>query len=512
MTLGPRDPAGAAGERYDLIVVGGGILGACVALEASRSGRRTLLLERDDFGGATSWNSLRILHGGLRYLQSLDLPRFFESIGERRFFLQHFPELTAPLPCLLPLRGKGLKRPSTFGVALKLNDVLSWRRNDDVPERCHLPGSHLVSRDDTLRRVPLLPAEKLQGAGLWHDGLLLSSERLLIEVLRWAVAEGAVVLNRMEARSLVVEEGRVTGLEAEDGTIGSSHRYSAPVVVNCAGPWCRELATRLDRDHAELFQRQLAFNLILDVEPPSSEALAVEPPRLGAPMMFLVPWKGRLHAGTRHLSWNEGDDRQPGEEALQLFLDDLTGALPGLPANRDKVLRVHWGELPARAPGSDEMAKRPALVDHSQAGGPSGLHSLSGIKYTTARHVAERFLERCPPASGPRPDARTRPVVRTGLTDVSLRLTSLQDRADFSKELRVLSEEEMAPHLDDLLLRRIEGLHQHGDLNAAADLACEALDHDDARRQEERQRLAAAVRSRSLDGLLSTAPAATVAS
>ena len=97
-----RRPAASAARAYDLVVVGGGIHGVALAFEASRRGYRAVLLERADFGGGTSWSSLRIVHGGLRYLQSLDLRRFRESAAEQRWFLRHFPDLVRPLPCLMP--------------------------------------------------------------------------------------------------------------------------------------------------------------------------------------------------------------------------------------------------------------------------------------------------------------------------------------------------------------------------------------------------------------------------
>src|SRR3970040_1750222 len=109
-----RQPEAASKEKYDLIIVGGGIYGAALSYMASLYGLESLLLERDDFGGATSYNSLRILHGGLRYLQKLDLHRFWESVRERNWFFRNFAGLVEPLPCLIPLYNRGLYRKSIF--------------------------------------------------------------------------------------------------------------------------------------------------------------------------------------------------------------------------------------------------------------------------------------------------------------------------------------------------------------------------------------------------------------
>ncbi|MCI5150528.1 MAG: FAD-dependent oxidoreductase, partial [Candidatus Electrothrix sp. MAN1_4] len=125
MTAFPRNLSAAQARSYDLIVVGGGIYGMTLTLEAGRRGLRPLLIERDDFGGSASLHSLRILHGGLRYLQTLDLPRFFASTKQQSWFFRNFAPFCQVLPCLMPLYGQGLKRPAMLRIALALNDLLS---------------------------------------------------------------------------------------------------------------------------------------------------------------------------------------------------------------------------------------------------------------------------------------------------------------------------------------------------------------------------------------------------
>src|SRR3546814_941276 len=120
-------------------------------------GRRALLVERGDFGGGTTWNSFRILHGGLRYLQRLDLRRFRESVGERRWFLRHFPDLVEPLPCLLPLYNAGLRRPAIFRLAFLVDALLSRRRNHGIRSDRSLPSARLVDPAEVIRLFPVDP-------------------------------------------------------------------------------------------------------------------------------------------------------------------------------------------------------------------------------------------------------------------------------------------------------------------------------------------------------------------
>jgi glycerol-3-phosphate dehydrogenase len=394
-----RDPAGVAARRHDLAVVGGGVYGIALALEAARRGLSVALIERGDFGAATSARSLRIVHGGLRYLQGLDLARFRESVAERRFWLACFPDLVRPLPCLMPLhrppRGGPLRRRTALAAALTADDLLSRRRNSGLRADRALPAGRLLDAAETARRYPGVDRRGLAGAALWWDAAMPDSERLLVELLRWASACGAQAINYAVAERLLVEDGRAAGVAARDLVTGRTFEVAARRVANCAGPWCRELAGRFDRDLPALFSPALAFNLLLDRAPLAAEALAVAAPGPKAPTFFLHPWKGRILAGTRHLPVSGpggGREAGPSEADIEAFLAELNAAAPGLGARGADVLRVDWGLLPARRPCAARPASRPVLHDHGAAGGPRGLVSVSGVKFTTARAVAERAL------------------------------------------------------------------------------------------------------------------------
>ena len=243
-----RDPAAAARNAYDVVIIGGGVYGAMISLLASLQGLRSLLVERGDFGGETSHNSLRILHGGLRYLQTLDMPRFFESVGERQWFLRTFPDLTESLPCLMPLYGKGAKRPAVMKAALTLNDCLSAGRNNQVRPDRHLSNGKVISMAEVIDRFSQVDTANLQGGAIWYDGSMPDSQRIVMEVLRWATNLGATVLNYVEAAELLKDDHGVTGITAVDRVSGETYTYQAAVVINAAGPWCRDLAARFDRD------------------------------------------------------------------------------------------------------------------------------------------------------------------------------------------------------------------------------------------------------------------------
>jgi glycerol-3-phosphate dehydrogenase len=444
-----------------MVIVGGGVYGCALALEASRRGIRPLLLERDDFGQHTSWNSLRIVHGGIRYLQRLDLKRFFESVAERSWFLAHFPDLVHPLACLMPLYGRGIRRSSVLAAAIKVNDLLSRSRNEGIhrPES-RIPAGRIATRDETVALFPAVDQAGLTGGALWYDAVMPDSQRLIIEMLRWAAGNGATALNYVEAERLLVENKKVLGVVGRDTRTNQRFEYRVPVVVNCCGPWSREVAERFDRSVPALFRPSLALNVVLDIEPTFTTAVAVTAKQRGARTYFLYPWKGRTLAGTYHAARNAGvtEANRPVDDA-ERFLAELRVAVPGLQASMDKVHRILWGLLPVKTAGTVDLTVREVILDHASLGGPDGLFSVSGVKFTMARRVAQKVLELIkaksgeallPPASAHPPDINAPPDW------LEFQRLIRDDVSSARAIVRRLIEEEAVLEVSDLLLRRTD--------------------------------------------------------
>jgi glycerol-3-phosphate dehydrogenase len=456
-----RDPEAAARESFDLVIVGGGIYGVMLLLESVQRGARVLLLERDDFGGATSWNSLRIVHGGLRYLQTADLTRLRQSVGERSWFLRTFPDQVRPLACLMPLYGDGTRRPLLMRAALAANDLLTRGRNRGLPERSRLPDGRLLDAAETARRFPWVHRDGLKAGALWHDAIMHSPQRVLIETLHWACAGGGTALNYVEATRLHVHAGLVSGVEAVDRRSGSSILFRTPAVVNCAGPWCRAVASAFDRDVPRLFHPSLAFNLLLRREPPVTGAVAIAPRRPGGRVYFLAPHRDLVCAGTFHAPWSGGADQpaRPTEAQVEAMLADLNDAAPGCNLHLVDVARTFSGLLPARADGGIELTVRPAIHVHAAAGGPRGLVSVAGVKFTTARLVAEQLcalLERRRLVRlGAYRDV-PRPSPRSVLEPADLLTLHRTDPAGAIAQVRALAATEAATCAQDVMLRRTD--------------------------------------------------------
>jgi len=480
-----RDPASAVAQAWDLIVIGGGFQGVALCAQAAAQGRRPLLVERDDFGQGVSANSLRVLHGGFRYLQTLDLVRLRESL---------FPDLVEPLECLMPLYG-GLRGPFLFRIALRMARLFGESAQPSAPQ------GRVLDPEQTAELFPAVEGSGLRGGGVWHDAVMPSSERVLVEMLRAAAARGAAALNYTEATGLLEVSGEVCGVAARDRISGDEFELRAPRVFNCAGPATRRLAADFDRDFPELFPSAvLSFNLLLDRPAPSRAALAVSARRKGQ-TYFLLPWRGRVLAGTHESACPIADPApRPRASQIRQMLAELNAAVPGLDASPESVDRVYWGLIPGDRDTDPRPSKRPTLVDHGRSGGVGGFYSVSGVKLTTARHLAAQALRA---AFGRSQNANLAPE-RSGVAeraalprDLACLAEAPDEATRQAAEQRVAAvlREEAVVHLDDLFLRRCHWEGSADDAATPAERVCELLDWAPERCAEELSRLRAALES-----------------
>ena len=357
-----RDSAAAAGKTIDLIIVGGGIYGVMLALEAGRRGKRALLLEKDDFGGATSLNHLRTVHGGLRYLQSLDLPRFFESVRERRWFLANFPALVQVLPCLMPLYGRGLKRPQHHArrpAAQRSAGLEPQPRRRPPRNACRREG--WFGRASPAALSPRSTAPGLQAGALWYDAAMPEHQRLLMEILRWACAWAPPPSIMSRAESLLLHHGQVRGVLARDQPIGPApgiprsrgHQRRRPLVPAAGAEIRPGLSPAFPQAPAAVQY---------PVQKKGPERIRPGPgPRPSRPdhTYFVHNWKNRLLAGTGEIPVAATDGKSPRREPEDIaeFIADMNDAVPELILSEKDIEHVYAGILPATAPATWPGAK-----------------------------------------------------------------------------------------------------------------------------------------------------------
>jgi glycerol-3-phosphate dehydrogenase len=483
-----RELAALAAREWDLVVVGAGIHGAALAWDAALRGLAVALVEREDFGAGASWNSLKTIHGGMRHLQRLDLASLRESARERRTLLTIAPELVEPLCFLVPCRGFASNGRAALALGLFLNDLLTRDRNRGVPAGRHVPGGRTISAAETLALVPGLPSRGLAGAALWHDAQAVSTERLLLGFVHAAADAGAAVVNHAEALQLLTgARGRVAGVAVRDALGGSTLELRARLVVNAAGPWADELGARSGLRRAPLPLLR-ARNLVLRRPLPVPIAVGA---RSEGRFLFLVPWQGRSIVGTSY----EPASAPPSDPLA--FLDEAAHAFPWAGIERRDLVLVHEGLVPGEG-GAHGLWTRSRVVDHEREDGTVGLVSLQGVKYTTARAVAERAVDLSLRRLG-RPPVACR-TAATPLAKAKRLAGALAERT------LVAVREEMALTLADSVLRRLDlgtaGPPPADELAAVCGVMARELGWDPARERAEQAALAAFFARRSGRGSL----------
>lgn len=404
-----------AGTTYDLVIIGGGVHGACIAWEAVCRGLSVALVEKADFASATSANSLKIIHGGLRYLQHANFQRMRQSIGERRTLLQIAPHLIHPLPVLMPTYGYGMQSKEAMFLALKLNDLISFDRNRLRDHQKHIPPGRVISRQECLNLVPNIDPRNLTGGAIFSDAQVYNSERLILAFLRSAAQAGAHLANYAEVVGFLRTSDQVVGVEVCDQLTGDRFSIRAKTVVNTAGPWVRRvlgllkqqpsgvhLATAINLVTRPLFQTY-AVGVSGRGKYHDSDAVI----KKGSRLFFVVPWRGRSIVGTAYIAYTgDPDDFTVTEQDLEDFLRDVNEAYPAAQLTRADIDLVHGGLVPISAvdpkTGAVQLTKHFSLEDHRQEGCP-GLISVVGVKYTTARHVAETVIDTVFETWGKRP-------------------------------------------------------------------------------------------------------------
>lgn len=403
-----RDLSRISNQIFDVLVVGGGIHGAIATWDAALRGLSVALIEQGDFGSATSQNSLKVIHGGLRYLQDGSLGRIRMMARERTTWMNIAPHLVHPLPCITPTYPKLLRSRLAMSVALKLNDLLSYDRNSLSDPGKFIPGGQVISKDECSKLLPGLGVSNLTGAVIWHDAQMFNSERLLLEFILSASQAGATVANYVEAISFTQGDGAVSGVQARDVISGQELNIRSKVIINCTGAWVDKLLETLGEPIARpILSTSIALNLIIpQVWSDYAVGLPSQPTeinesgdrKLRSNMYFIVPWRDKSIIGTWHIPWRWSPDAfQVTEAMIQDFIDEVNSAHPGLSLSPEDIQHVHWGFLPMEELGDQlaqvKLKREGTVVDHQTEHGLPGLISVLGVKYTTARAVAEKAVD-----------------------------------------------------------------------------------------------------------------------
>lgn len=364
-------------KEFDLLIIGGGIVGAGIAWDASLRGLSCVLLEQGEFAGGTSSRTTKLIHGGVRYLEQLDFRLVREALRERSTLLAIASQYVHPLPFLIPVRG-GRPRPwPLICVGVVLYDWLAGKRRI---------GPHrFLGERELQQEEPRLVAGGYRRAVLYHDAQM-DDAGLVLAVLKSAGQAGASLRDHTRVTGLIKEEGRVVGVETQNGEAIRARR-----IINAAGPWADRVRRLADPRAKPLVRMSKGIHLVYpDIG--LKHAILVSSQRDGR-IFFVIPWKGSTLLGTTDTDY-AGDpaDAKAEPEDVDYLLTESNRALPGFDFRKEKILSTFAGIRPLIAQeGKDPWAITRSHRVYDEFG---GMLTVIGGKFTTFRKISEDVVDR----------------------------------------------------------------------------------------------------------------------
>jgi glycerol-3-phosphate dehydrogenase len=373
--------------HYDILVIGGGIIGCGIARDAALRGLRVALVEREDYGYGTSSRSTRLIHGGLRYLEMFDFGLVRQDLREREILLKIAPHRVEPLPFLLPYYHRPLWYRWKMAIGMVLYDLLSFDKT--------LPPHRILSRKETLEAEPNLNPNGLQGAALYYDAQVNLPERLCMDNILDAQENGAETWNHTEVLGLERSaEGKVVGVQVQNRLTAKKQTLTAKVVLNVTGAW-RDRATSKWSANSPLRLR-LTKGIHFTSPSANKNALVLFSPKDGR-LMFVIPWLGYAWVGTTDTDFNSDlDTVHATPEEVAYLQEAARHALPQ--ADWETVYFTNAGVralVRENRPEASESAvsRKHGLVVHTKEEGLEGLVSVLGGKLTAYRDIAQEAVE-----------------------------------------------------------------------------------------------------------------------
>ena len=506
-----------AGQTFEVVVIGGGITGAGVALDAASRGYSVALLERDDYAVGTSSRSSKMVHGGLRYLQNFDLGLVREALLERQLMVQLAPHLVYPTPFLVASLGED-RRDRKLGIGLNMYDVMATTRvgrsrremraaKDEDEDFYWSPDRHrTIDRDEVLELVPALAPRDPHDAYMFYD-CQTDDVRLVLTVLGEAERFGAVMLNGADVVEVTSDNGRAAGVAFVEAESGERVEVRADHVVNATGVWADEIRPEVvEEEDVPRIAPSRGTHLVIDREDlPMGRAACIVPAGEGR-MIFSLPWYGRTLVGTTDNDF-DGDiaHPRPGEDDVEYLLDAVNDYF-GTGLTQSDLVGAYAGVRPLISSGdprkSVDISRKAELYETS-----SGMLTITGGKLTTWRRMAKQTVDRlveregreapCHTAEIPlgmeaRPDDlgapeavseesvhqlgfryghATRAVLDLAWKDSKLAAPIVPGRPDLLAEVAIAARREQARTVADVLLRRTRlGILAAPQLRTAADV------------------------------------------
>ncbi|MDX2042903.1 MAG: glycerol-3-phosphate dehydrogenase/oxidase [Acidobacteriota bacterium] len=419
-------------EVFDVLIIGGGITGAGLALDAAARGLKTALVEKRDFAAGTSSRSTKLIHGGLRYLEQFDFALVREALLERAVLERIAPHQTEAFPFVIPIyadRRRNYDHPLKMRAGLILYDLLAGHQL--------FSGHRRLSRQEALTLAPQLDPNGLKGAFVYYDALTNDS-RLVIEIIKAANQQGAAIANYAKVESYLRDaNGKITGARLLDELSGERIELRAAVTINATGVWMEEMI-RLDGGNAEGLKKKLrpakGIHLTIAANRLRVGAAWLIPSLTGHRFYFVVPWEGRVNIGTTDTDYEGGKDFPQAEhDEVAEILNAINSYFPEANLDTSDVISAWAGLRPlisdANAKDTTKVSRKEEMIETAD-----GLISIAGGKLTTYRAMAEHGIDLALKRLGSAAKATTKDIPISGgeMSRVELEQTARQIAAHYN--------------------------------------------------------------------------------
>ncbi|SDT39190.1 glycerol-3-phosphate dehydrogenase [Maribacter dokdonensis] len=370
-------------EEFDLVVIGGGITGGGIALDAASRGLKVVLLEKGDFASGTSSKSTKLIHGGLRYLKQFDFWLVKEVGSERAIVHKLAPHLVLPEKMLLPLIENGSYGKWLTSIGLKVYDILAQVSGDDKRK--------MLEKKEAMKLEPLLPKKILNGAGYYAE-YRTDDARLTIENIKTSLLFGAQALNYAKVNDFLYDNEKVAGVKVTDGTTGKEFTIKSKYVISAAGPWVDELRSLNNSKKGKQLHLTKGVHLVFPYEKlPVKQSVYFDIP--DGRMMFAIPRGKVTYVGTTDTNYNDNKDRVRTDIADAIYLiSAVNNMFPDINLELDDIVSSWAGLRPLiheEGKSASELSRKDEIFVSD-----TGLISIAGGKLTGYRKMAERVVDR----------------------------------------------------------------------------------------------------------------------
>lgn len=392
-----RDFSSLSNPVFDMLVIGGGATGVAIAWDATLRGLHVAIIDKSDFSAATSAASSKLMHGGLRYLANGEIALVREGLRERRVWGRIAAHLVQPLPFVLPTYAPLMQSKWVMGLGLMAYDLLAFDTNRKTDPAQNMPRHRSLTAAQTLGLAPGLARDGLTGGYIYHDGQMLSPERLCLSMIRSAVAGGGVAVNYARADAFARDETGLHNVTVRDMRSRCKTIVRSKTVVNAAGPWADFVMQAASPAPApKQIMRSKGIHFVTrDITNGTAMAIPLEDEHL-----FVLPWQGHTLFATTDTGFTQDPDTvRPDADDIAALLKKVQTALPRLGLTRNDIVYAYAGLRPLVADAGDAagqtygMSRGAEIVDHASEGGPIGLISALGGKWTTCRRLGEQVVD-----------------------------------------------------------------------------------------------------------------------